>query len=149
MLMKYQYQNYNQIPRSDIIIRWCDIWYDGPMSGMAYYKEKKVYFDFCDEYEETEEDIQKYELDYEYKNSWYRRFVIFELTPEEIDQKEKDKDLFLKYVGNYRHNYEDKPPLDYELCDQKNWKIYYDRDRSNDIKIDLSEKLILGWFEIK
>jgi len=92
-----------------------DIW-DGPLEGICLWKGKKYYF-YC-----VEDDPKDYET---YKPGFPRRFVLIDLTSEQIKEEEYWKDLFDRGIENF-----------YELSkSEKEFPINLNR--------------LVGWFTLK
>lgn len=86
----WPYQNLNEEPDLDMI--WHSGYYDGPLSGMALYNGKYVWFDcFSDDWDEPYPNMRVYKL--------------YELSEEEIADELYWHSEFEKYVG-YHTNYD-------------------------------------------
>ena len=71
-LKENQYIQLPKLNRNEIEILFVSDFWDGPMTGMLFYRSKKYWFEVCSESIET---------DY---NDYYRRFLVIKLTGEQI-----------------------------------------------------------------
>lgn len=90
------------------VMLWVKDKHDGPMSGIAEYNGKKVYFDCHDEggYEDLPENLdeltseEKESIDYEEKKyNRQRTYDLYELSEKEIEFEDLVHDKFEEYVG--------------------------------------------------
>lgn len=94
-------KKYQEIPFKDITLKWHSNYYDGMLSGVAEYENKLVWFNCID-------DIRDYlyvDDDMYDKNipgfNFYRRFLIYELSQDDIEHLTYWHNLFCKHVGNH------------------------------------------------
>jgi hypothetical protein len=116
-----------------IYMLWHSNYYDGPLSGMALYEGKKVWFE-CDEWE--------------HDNLYHMRtFNLYELSEEEIAEEEYWHELFRKHVG-WHSDYGDR----YAQCGAEgtsdgNWDAFYKKAEKERPKRDYSKNKCLGTFD--
>ncbi len=82
------------VEQPDLRMLWHNGYYDGPLSGMCKWDGKLYYFDVA--YDDEEES----ELD-------YRKYNLYELTQEELEEELRTHRLFETNVG-YHSNYGDR-----------------------------------------
>lgn len=78
---------YDKEPEPVITMLWHSNYYDGPLSGLAEYNEKKYWFDMVQDDHDTLFHI--------------RTFGLYKLSPEELETEEKRHRLFRDMVGHH------------------------------------------------
>jgi len=81
--IKYPY-NTPKVPEKDVKFLWENDRWDGPLNGMCLYKDKKMWFECAGEDDDR-----------------YRRYILIELTPDELAKEEKWHNLFREKVGTH------------------------------------------------
>jgi hypothetical protein len=93
----------------DAIMLWHSNYYDGPLSGLAVYKGKKVWFDCIQD---------------EYDNLFnIRVFGLYELSDEELEDEESWHQFFCDNVGRHTNYVDGKR----EACSAKYTQESFDR----------------------
>ena len=140
--------DYLESPRlEDIQMMWHLNYWDGPISGIAKYKDHLYYFSQCDENEDRKEDGSE---DDDSKNDdvrdWYRRYLVYELSKEELDDEVYWHDLFRKHVGTHTDYDEDGKRTGHVLPSSEKDK-FYDRYKARGPQYYTDNKVV-GWFEL-
>lgn len=125
----------SQIDRNDLRFLWYANWWDGPISGMLIYQNKKCWFELISENENA------------FPDEYYRRYLIIELSVSQIEEEEYWHALFVKQVGEHmdidengvRHRDRVKPFQSHQVS----YEAYKTRT-----PMDLSENFVLGFFEL-
>jgi hypothetical protein len=131
--MKFDYAKYPQIQREAVRYLWYSDFWDGPMSGMALYNGQPYWFEMV---EENEED-----------HGFYRRFGLFELSPEEIEAETRWHNLFREKVGDHTTFKADGKVLQGELKSREMWTEFYEAYQKRP-KPDYLNHPVIGWFEL-
>lgn len=76
-------------------------------------------------------------------NSWRRRYIVQELSPEQLQDEEYWHALFRQYVGNHT-DYEENVPR--RLQPQSERQKFYSLEKERK-KQDYSQNKIIGWYE--
>jgi hypothetical protein len=113
----------------DIRLLWHSGYWDGPKSGMLSYQGKKYWFQTIDDDEAT-----------------VRRFLILELSGEQMREQEYWHELFRQKVGTHTDYDETGRHELGALRPGEMWREFYDAYEQRQ-PLDLSNNLIVGWFE--
>ncbi|HEY7426082.1 MAG TPA: hypothetical protein VH682_17760 [Gemmataceae bacterium] len=125
-----EYVHLPRIDRGEVQLLWhCDFW-DGPISGLCLYQGRKCWFQVCAEGEEEEGD------------PFYRRFLLLELSPEQLADEERWHELFRQKVGTHTDHGEARG----ELKRKEMWQEFYD-EYAKRPKVDYTVNQPVGWFE--
>lgn len=124
-----------KINEKDLKFLWYNDWWDGPISGMLTYQNKKYWFDILSE-DGSSPDV------------YYRRYLIIELSEEQVKHKEYWHDLWVEGMGSnsvpdengIRHTDNLKP-----LHIRNAFTKYYKEIHT---EIDLSENIVIGYYEV-
>src|SRR6266704_872833 len=84
--------SYLQLPRidrSEITLLWASDWWDGPKSGLLRYEGTKYWFELCSESDDPQ------------FADYYRRFLIIQLSDEQMEEEEYWHELFREKVGHH------------------------------------------------
>jgi hypothetical protein len=131
--MRFDYIKYSQIPHEDVRYLWFSDFWDGPMSGMALYNGQPYWFEMVEE-------------NREYPNGFYRRFGLFEMSPEEIEEETRWHNLFREKVGEHTtYNMEGKE-VNAPMKPSEMWKEFYEPYQKRP-KPDYLNHPVIGWFE--
>lgn len=121
---------------------WHSNYWDGPLSGAVEYEGKMCFFQMAEENIPGEDE----------KPSFYRRFVILELSPEEIEEENYWHALFREHVGTHT-DYEHDPlssgrsRAHGRVKPSSEHHKFYDPYKQREHK-DYTENRVLAWFEI-
>jgi hypothetical protein len=116
-----------QINKNAFRILWCDDWYDGPISGLLLYQDRRYLFATFDELDDGT-----------------RRLFVFEPSKEELRQEEDWHRLFVQKVGSH-YTYLDAKGIE---CTPEQWREFYDVYEKR-AKPDYSDNSVIGWFEFR
>lgn len=108
-----------RIKEDDIKILFIVDWWDGPLSGMCLWQDEKYWFSATDEWYEV--------YDGENKHEYFRKFEIYEMTPEQIATEEKWHQLFIEKVGDSYKYVDGNRWVSEELKPQGQWHEFYDK----------------------
>ena len=119
--IKYPY-NTPEVPEKDVKILWESNRWDGPLNGMCLYKDKKMWFECAGEDDDR-----------------YRRYILIELTPDELAEEEKWHNLFREKVGTHCDYNESGRRNDPEthLKRGNTWREFY--DEYNKVKDEMGQ----------
>lgn len=117
---------YPRILAEQVTLLWHDRFWDGPCNGVCLYQGRKYYYGCFEEAEDG--------------SPWYRRFALYELTPEQLADEEFWHELFREKVGTHWEPGGSLKPkeLHREFYDayQKRREPHYEENNP-----------IVGWFE--
>ena len=117
-----------QIDRSNVRLLWHSGFWDGPTSGLCLHNGRKCWFEMCAEGEEGD--------------GFYRRFLLLELSPEQVEDEERWHDLFRRKVGAHCDHGDPKG----EVLPRESWREFYDEYEKRG-RVDYSANPAIGWFE--
>jgi hypothetical protein len=127
------YSKVTQIPRENVRLLWHSGFWDGPLSGMLEYDGEHCWFEMFSENEDDEQ-------------TWYRRFVILRLSPDQLADENRWHDLFRKHVGGHT-DYDSEQKRSHDTIKSKEqWSQFYDEYKARP-EPDYSSNLVIGWFE--
>jgi len=126
-------------------LKWHIDYWDGPISGIAEFDNRLSYFSQCDSRVKIDPDSG--EIARELPGRWRRRFLLYELTEEELNEELHWHQLFQESVGTH---------TDYDESGNRNldgvrddpakrdafYKAYQQRPPT-----DFSNNKIIGWFQ--
>lgn len=124
----------NELPKvnwNDLKLLWHVAYWDGPRSGLLSYKGIKYWFQVFDEPDDA---------------SIFRRFLIIQLSVEQLLEEEQWHDLFRQKVGTHTDYDEDGKKHIGTPQPENTWHEFYDAYKSRLIQ-DFSNNLVVGWFE--
>ena len=133
------YKTLPQIERSNMKVLWHNSYYDGPINGMMEYNSKKCYFEKCDDFLDHPEMVTLWENDE--LPPWYRRYVVYELTDDQIVEEDYWHNLFREFVGTHT----DHQPGG-SMKPKSQHHHFYSRYKEKKTLI-LSNEQKIGWFE--
>jgi hypothetical protein len=112
-------------------VRWHFIadYYDGPISGLLYFRERICRF-CC-----FPEDIPDQHI-----------YVVQELTPEELKEELRIKEKFENLVGTHGSFGPDGRPLAGALRDESSLKRFYDEEKFE--QRVASDQPVIAWFDV-
>lgn len=124
----------NELPKvkwHDLRILWhCGYW-DGPRSGLLSYKDIKYWFQVFDEPDDA---------------TIFRRFLIIELSTEQVREEEQWHDLFRQKVGTHTDYDESGKRHIGVLQPREIWHEFYDAYKNRLVQ-DFSDNQVVSWFE--
>ena len=112
----------------DAIMLWHSNYYDGPLSGMADYKGKKVWFDCVED-----EHCNIYNI---------RIFGLYELSDEEVKEEEHWHQFFCDNVGKHSNYVDGKREADSASYTQESFDYYYKEAKKRKSRDYTQNKLI-------
>jgi hypothetical protein len=127
--------DYNVVRRAhsdELRMLWIDDYYDGPLSGMLLFKGRLCRYECCD-------------LADEHGNANVWRYVIRELSDDQIADEERWHALFVEHVGDHwtihgdGHRGAVKPASEHA-------KFYDEYNKRG--RVDYSTRPIVAWFEM-
>src|ERR1017187_10939146 len=103
-----------KLDRKDLRLLWYADFWDGPINGLCICDEKKSWFEMVAENEDDFPDVMQ------------RRFLVFELSPEQLVEEEYWHELFRQKVGTHC-DFEEPHP---EVKPPELHPAYYEAHRS-------------------
>ncbi len=100
---------------------------------MLFYRTEKFWYAIIVENENDDE-------------SWYRRFAVIDLTPEQVADEQYWHDLFRLHVGTHTDYEDNEQRTPGAVLPKAGWNRFYDRYKERP-KPDYSTRPVLGWFE--
>lgn len=124
-----------QIDRAEVRLLWHSDFWDGPRSGMLVFRGEECWFEVVAENDDDP------------TTTWYRRFGILRLTPEQHAEECKWHELFRTKVGVHTDydEQQNRPSVGF-LWPEEQWHEFYGPYR-NRVPHDFSCNEVLGWFE--
>ena len=121
----------SKIEKGDLKLLWHSDYWDGPKSGLLSYQGSKYRFQVFDEPDNA---------------TTFRRFLIIELSPEQLGEEEHWHDLFRQKVGTHT-DYDESGTRQFAMLrPQEMWQEFYGA-YSNRRPQDFSVNRLIGWFE--
>jgi hypothetical protein len=124
------YVHLPRIERGEIRLLWHHAFWDGPLSGLCLYQGRKCWFERCAEGDEEGAD------------GFYRRFLLLELSPEQLADEERWHELFRQKVGTHTDHDEARGAV----RPRETWREFYD-EYARRGPVDYSANPAVGWFE--
>lgn len=119
-----------QIEKAAVRWQWpCDFW-DGPITGVVLYEGVKYWAQQCAEHVEAE--------------PWYRRYLIIELSEEQLQDEEYWHRLFEEKVGT--HTCSHLAAEARKVKREDHWREFYEPYQQR-TPPDFSQNRVVGWFE--
>lgn len=145
---KETYQTLPQIQSMNMLLHHG--YYDGPLSGMCEVDGQKCYFEFLDQWSYSNKWPEDDEDDFE--PPWYRRFLIYRLSDEQLAAVEKRHEKFRRMVGKHSSYINGKREGWFEYTDTitlETVKQYYEEAKHEaPLNLDpVSPDCVLGWYE--
>lgn len=139
------YHQMPQIAESDIRLLWHMSYYDGPLDGILLYKGKMHRFQIFQplRVDEVKDRIDPYDVLW---NDHYVRYLIIELTSEQIAEEEYWHRLFQQKVGTHTDYDETGRRTIGATRPRELWNEFYELYQARK-PMDLSDNVIVGWFE--
>ena len=136
-----------QIDGAEVIKRWACRWYDGPLSGIAFYRDRPCFFD---DRGGLEDDVrQRVDEDGETWNDWHKRFVLIELTPAQYQEEARRHELFCEKVGTHNSFDEAGQRLSGEarVIRSQEMRLDYYEAAEKWKPLSFADNPVIGWFE--
>jgi hypothetical protein len=114
---------------------WHDDYCDGPTSGLFLYQNKRYWFQVFDKSEDSN------------SPDYFRRFVILELTENQMKEEVHWHELFVEKVGTHTDYDESGKRVIGALKPKENWHEFYDAYEKRQ-KPNLLNNIVIGWAEI-
>jgi len=124
--------------RSDVKWLYHTSFYDGPISGMCRVNGEELWFQIFEECNITDADNNPV-------CGFYRRYLLYRLTPESSAEEQRRHAIFEEYVGTHcTYDSEGKRNLS-GLKPEWMWKEFYDQQKTWPLWEPEGE--VAGWFE--
>jgi hypothetical protein len=118
-----------KLNRNDVRLLWYADFWDGPINGLCIYQNKKHWFEMS--------------ADDAFPDTNQRRFVVLDLSPEQLADEEQWHELFRQKVGTHCDFEEPHPeikPIEFH-------REFYDTYQQRATR-DFSANVVIGWFEM-
>jgi hypothetical protein len=117
------YLSLPRLSRDDVKVLWTVDFWDGMISGIVEYKSMAYWAQMCHDYENDDQ-------------PFYRRYLVIELSDEEVAEERYWHKLFMEKVGT--HPTDVKP--------KEIWNEFFEPYGKRN-PLDLSNNEVTGWFE--
>ena len=129
--------DYKTLPQAEgrIQLLWVDGWWDGPLNGMCEYKGERLYYDLAS----ADNDDNSY------------HYVLFRLSPEQLQQEEERHRDFVEYVGNH-YSYppgENKRYGHDTMKPQSEWDKFYNKHKDESPHVFVKEQAVVWCSDYK
>ena len=124
-----------QIDWHAVKLLWPSDYWDGPKSGMLMYQGKRYWFQVFEESNDAD------------LSDFFRRFVILELTEEQLNEEEYWHKLFREKVGAHTDFDESGKRAIGALKPKEMWHEFYDAYQKRQ-EPDYSNNTVIGWSEV-
>jgi len=121
-----------KVKRIDLKLLWQSEYWDGPLNGLLSYEGLKYWFQVFDEPNDYSPDV--------------RKFLINELSSEQLREEEQWHELFRQKVGTHTEYDEDGKGQIGELRPEEEWHEFYDAYKNRLVR-DFSNNQVISWFE--
>lgn len=126
-------------------------YYDGPLSGMCLLGGEKCWFDHLADYPDEHPEFYDDDNNDSWSDvPWSRRYLVWKLTPEQIENQEYNHSMFQQLVGVHTDYDENgKRPLG-ALRDSESMNKYYKEVSPTLVYLSMepaTEDMIVGWYE--
>jgi hypothetical protein len=139
------YQQLPQIDEKKIRLLWHHSYFDGPINGILLYEGKTHWFKLFYPLR-TDEIRSRTDKDGIVWNDYFVRYLVIELTEEQVREEEYWHELFRQKVGTHTDYDENGQRKISELKPENSQKEYFELSKTRN-SIDLSNNLVIGWFE--
>jgi hypothetical protein len=133
-----------QIDEKEVRFLWHCAYFDGPRDGVLLYQEKPHWFQI----EDNDADFRGH-VDSEGQKwkDWYARFLVIALTEEQFQEEAYWHELFKQKVGEYSDYDERGNRIRGDAAKPKGTSAEYFESAKNRRPRDLSNNIVVGWFE--
>lgn len=122
-----------KIPTEEIRILYSNDHWDGPLEGMCKWKEKNYYFYWPGIMNEKGDEID-------------RKFVLIDLTDEQLKEEEKIHKLFLEKIGDHYVYVNGKMKEHGASGDELSAEEFYQENEKSPA-FEVGQDQLVGWFE--
>lgn len=124
-------------PRVVVKFLWHNDWWDGPLAGICECKNNKYWYMLHHE-------------NYKKGAKYWRRFVVLELTPEQLTEEEKWHQLFVENVGAHFTCDENGQRKRGELRPYHLHHEFYDEFNKvkDDLRVGYDKNSVVGYFDL-
>lgn len=130
MVMTFKEQGQiEKIDRNDVHLLWYADFWDGPINGLCLYHNKKYWFAMLADADEDMPDTSR------------RKFLVLELSPQQLAEEERWHELFRQKVGTHCDFEEAHPKVKPKETQREFYEEYEKRS-----KPDYSNNSLIGWF---
>lgn len=140
---------YPFVSLDNISIKWHMGYHDGMLTGVVEYQNKLVWVKCCDDiydyYCPADENLDVDEVKIP-GFTFFRRYIMYELSDDDIADLTYWHDLFCKHVGNHC-NYIDNKRTRERCLPSASHDLFYTTYKSAE-KRDYCQGRIIGWFQI-
>jgi hypothetical protein len=139
------YRELPQIAEKDVSLLWHDGYYDGPLNGILLYAEKIHWFQI---FYPLRTDERRDRVDEEgiSWNDYFVRYLVIQLSEEQIKEEKYWHELLQQRIGTNTDYDKDGRRIQSELKPKEMQDEYYELAKTRNPR-DLSNNLIVGWFE--
>jgi hypothetical protein len=139
---------FHQLPQIDvknIRLLWHNGYWDMPLDGILLYNGRPNWFKI---FHALRIDEVRNRVDPEgiVWNDHFVRYLVVELSDEQIKEEEYWHDLFRQKVGTHTNYDENGQRKIGELRPRELWNDFYERHKRREAR-DFSHNLVIGWFE--
>lgn len=120
------YAHLPRLDRSEVRLLWHSGFWDGPINGLCLFQGRKCWFEMCED------------------GASYRRFLVLELTAEELADEERWHALFREHVGTHTDYGTDEAGV---VHLRERWAAFYEPFGKRP-RVDYSRNPAVGWFEV-
>ena len=128
------YQSLPKLDRSELSLLWYSDFWDGPKSGLLLLQGGKYWFQMFEESQDPD------------LADFYRRFLVVELTEEQLSEEEQWHALFQEKVGRHTdyglNRREELAKLRPRHIQEEFYSLYRERK-----PLDINSNPVVGWFE--
>jgi len=123
-------KNELRVSPSDVRWHFTADYYDGPISGLAFFRERL--YRFCC----FPEDVPEHHV-----------YVLHELTPDELAEELRIKTKFETLVGTHWSFDREGEPLSRVVRPGESWKAFYDEEKI-ERRADPWDRPVVAWFDV-
>jgi len=139
------YRQLPQIDAKEVRMLWHCAYWDGPLDGILLYRGKPHWFQiFCPL--QTDEMRSRVDEENVVWNDYFVRYLVIELSKEQIKEEEYWHELFRQKVGTHTDYDENGHRAIGALKPGDMWSEFYEAYKTRTPR-DLSNNQIAGWFE--
>ena len=125
----------DKIDVSELKFLWYSNWFDGFISGMVSYQGEKCWVDVLSENDGSD------------PSGYYRRYLVFELSPEQLEEIEYWYKLFVEKVGSHTTFDENGIRHTDRVRPRETHHEFSDAYKNRTKRLELSDDQLIGYFE--